>query len=370
VPVIAGLLATACGGAAAADSTTASGSNTAAGSTTAAGTAAGSASSSPVSTGSTGSSTPTAGSTAAGGPVTIADDCGRSVVIPHAPTRAVALEQGATEVMLSLGLAKSMAGTSYLTDPVLPALAGDYATVPVLSAQYPSPEQFRSTEPDFVYSMLPSAFTAEVAGTRAELTDLGVPAYVSRFGCEDPARSADFAFDGLFGEITDIGAAFGVPERAAELVAGQRATLETASRTAGSVPAGLTVAWLYSTYNGAPIVAGAGGVPAEMSRIMGLRNVFDDLDKNWSEVTWESIADRNPDVIVLADLSRGRPGDSAADKRQILRADPVASKLTAVTADHLVSAPGSALDPSIRSADAVAEISSAITALDLKGPAR
>jgi len=276
----------------------------------------------------------------------------------------VALEQGATEVMLSLGLGDHMVGTSYLTDPVLPELAEQYAKVPVLADQYPSPEQFRSAEPDFAYSMLSSAFTPEVAGTRAELGDLGVPAYVTRLQCEDPAASADFSFDEFYREVDDIGAVFGVPERAEALVADQRSQLREATQRASSVKDdGLSVAWFYSTYDGAPIVAGAGGVPDAIGGLLGLRNVFQDVDETWTEVSWEEIAARDPDVIVLADLTRGRPGDSAADKRGILAADPVTSRLSAVTGGRLVAVPGSALDASVRSAGAVDTVATAVEGL-------
>jgi len=300
---------------------------------------------------------------------TVRDDCGRDVSVPSPPRRAVALEQGATEVMLSLGLGDRMVGTSYLTDPVLPELAAQYAEVPVLAQHYPSPEQFRSAEPDFAYSMLSSAFTPEVAGTRAELAGLGVPAYVTRLQCEDPAASADFSFDEFYQEVDDIADVFGVPERAEALVADQRSQLRQAEQRAAAVKDdGLSVAWFYSTYDGAPIVAGAGGVPDAIGGLLGLHNVFQDVDEKWTEVSWEEIAARDPDVIVLADLTRGRPGDSAADKRGILAADPVTSRLSAVTGRRLIDVPGSALDASVRSAGAVGTVATAIERLSPSRP--
>lgn len=293
-------------------------------------------------------------------PVTIRDDCGRDVVVPAPPRRAVALEQGATEVMLSLGLADRMVGTSYLTDPILPALREDYAKVPVLAAQYPSPETFRDADPDFAYSMLSSAFTPDVAGTRAELARAQVPTYVTRTNCEDASLNQPFTFDAFFTEVTDVATLFGVRDRGDELVASQRRSLAEAEEAAASVTGRPTIMWLYSTYDGAPIVAGPGGVPDAVDDLVGARNVFDDLTPTWGEVSWEEIAARNPDVIVIADLTRGRPGDSASDKRKILAEHPVASKLSAVAAGHVVALPGSALDPSVRSVDVVPALTDAL----------
>lgn len=305
----------------------------------------------------------TASPTAAGGPaypVTVQDVCGQDVQVQAPPRRAIALEQGATEVMLSLGLQDRMVGTSYLTDPVLPELAEAYARVPVLAKMYPAPEVVRSAEPDFLYSMLSSAFTPEVAGTRQELGSLGVPAYVTRMNCEDPKLSRDFTFDALFREVTDVAVVFGVPERAAQLVADQRRQLEEATAKAAAVTGEPTIMWFYSTYHGAPVVAGPGGVPAELNKLVGARNVFDDLDSKWGEVTWEAIAQRNPEVIVIADLTRGRAGDSAADKRKLLAADSIASQLRAVKDNRIVALPGSALDPSVRSVAAVPTLAQAL----------
>ena len=300
------------------------------------------------------------GSPGATAPVTIRDDCGRDVVVPAPPRRAVALEQGATEVMLSLGLADRMVGTSYLTDPILPALRQDYARVPVLADQYPSPEAFRAADPDFAYSMLSSAFTPDVAGTRAELERAQVPSYVTRMNCEDASLNQPFTFEAFFTEVTDVATVFGVPERAEELVASQRRSLAAAQQRAAAVTGAPTIMWLYSTYDGAPIVAGPGGVPDAVDDLVGARNVFDDLTPKWGEVSWEEIAARDPDVVVIADLTRGRPGDSAADKREILAEHPVASRLSAVTAGHVVALPGSALDPSVRSVDVVPTLTDAL----------
>ena len=296
---------------------------------------------------------------------TVQDVCGRKVVVPSPPRRAVALEQGATEVMLSLGLADRMVGTSYLTDPVLPALASDYARVPVLAKLYPSPEAFRAAEPDFAYSMLSSAFTPEVAGTRVELESLHVPSYLTRMNCEDPKRSLPFTFESFFQEVRDIAGVFGVPARAEALIADQRKIVTASTVRADAQRAKPTVMWFYSTYNGTPVVAGPNGVPDAIGTLLGLRNVFDDLTPKWGEVSWEEIARRDPDVIVLADLTRGRPGDSATDKRRILANEAVASRLSAVGSARVVALPGSALDPSVRTAAAVGTLASALAGLGM-----
>ncbi|MBD3778459.1 MAG: ABC transporter substrate-binding protein [Micrococcales bacterium] len=302
---------------------------------------------------------PAAGSGSTAAPVTLTS-CGLDVTVPAPPERAVTLEQGATELLLALGLEDRMAGTSYLTDAVAPEYADAYAEVPVLAAQYPTAEQLRTTDPDFVYSMRASAFGADAVGARAELADLGVPAYLSANDCEDPSLvTGDTGFDRIFAEVTDLAAVFGVEERGAELVRGQQEVLDAV--TASAPDAGdLDVAWLYSTIDGAPIVAGGTGLPQTLTELAGGRNAFADLDAQWAETSWDEIAQRDPDVLVLADLSRGLAGDSAADKTAMLRDDTVTAELSAVRADRLVAIPATEMDPSVRSVDALATLSDAL----------
>ncbi|WP_146240212.1 ABC transporter substrate-binding protein [Curtobacterium sp. MCSS17_008] len=286
--------------------------------------------------------------------------CGVDLTVDGTPERAVTLEQGATEVMLALGLQDRMIGTSYLTDAVAPEYRDAYEEIPVLADQYPSTEQLRGAAPDFVYSMRASAFASDAAGDRRELVDLGVPAYLSANDCEDPSLIPDeVGFDAILDEVADIAEVFGVEERGRELVAEQRSTLDavTADAAATGNP---SIMWLYSSIDGAPVVAGADGLAQTMSDVAGATNVFEDLDGQWGETSWDEIAQRDPDVIVLADLSRGLPGDSAEDKADQLRDDAVTQALSAVERDRLVAVPATELDPSVRSIDALETVSDAL----------
>jgi iron complex transport system substrate-binding protein len=290
---------------------------------------------------------------------TVVQSCGHALEFAEPPHRAVALEQNATEIMLSLGLADRMIGTSYRTDPVLDELAEAYRSVPVLAERYPSRESLLAVEPDFTYSTFTSAYAPEAAGSREDLAALGVPAYLSAHSCEDRvATPRRVDFESIFAEITDIATVFGVPERADALVTGQRARLQAAVDRAQPTP-GTSVLWYYSGTS-TPNVAGNGGLPATITGMLGLRNAFDDADKAWVEGSWEEIAERDPAVIALADLTRGGDGDSAQAKIDHLRAHPVASQLRAVREGAFVVIAGAAMDPSIRSVSAVDALSAGL----------
>ncbi|MDR7320995.1 MULTISPECIES: ABC transporter substrate-binding protein [Catenuloplanes] len=286
--------------------------------------------------------------------------CGMPLTITAPPRRALTLEQNATEILLTLGLADRMAGTSYQTDPVLPELTAAYDAVPVLAKLYPNREAVLAAKPDFIYSTFTSAYATDAAGPRADLRELGVPAYLSRFACEDPATGETaVGFDGIFAEIEEIAGIFGVAEKGARVVADQRARL---AATAGAGRPDTDVLWYYSGTT-TPYVAGQNGLPAALSAHLGVTNAYGDADQTWPAGSWEEIARRNPDVIVLADLTRGGDGDSAQSKKDFLTSNAVTKNLDAVRNNRFVTVSGSSMDPSIRSITAAEQVAAGLKEL-------
>ncbi|MFI6422466.1 ABC transporter substrate-binding protein [Streptomyces sp. NPDC050842] len=279
--------------------------------------------------------------------------CGRQVSFADAPKRAVALDQTSTETLLALGLQDRMAGTANLKTKIPARYAAAYATIPVIAPKIATGEQLRAATPDFVVAGSADLFTKDRAGTREELDALKVPTFVSAVDCPQQNPSGTTPFELLFSDYENLGKVFGAEERAGRLAADQRATVAKAGANASKAPQGAdrpTVVYLYSVFNGMPYVAGGTGLPSEMSRIVGAKNAFDDVDEDWPEVSWEEVARRDPDFIVIGDLSeRGRPGDSAAEKRASMTGHPVISRLAAVRDDKILEVPGIELDPSVRS---------------------
>ncbi|WBB62493.1 ABC transporter substrate-binding protein [Streptomyces sp. WMMC500] len=288
-------------------------------------------------------------SDAAGAEATTVTSCGRKLAFGGAPERAVTLDQSSTETLLELGLADRIAGTSNLKTKVADEYADAYEDVPVISPKILTGERLREATPDVVVSSFTDLFTKDQVGTRRELADLDLPSYVSAVDCPQHNDPGKTPFDLLFDDYANLGRIFGVEDRAGKLVAEQRDAVKTAARTGENVAGKPTVVWLYSVYKGLPYVAGGTGMPSEMSRLLGAGNAFDDVNEDWPEVSWEAIAERDPDVIVVGDLSeRGAPGDSADEKLDMMRKDPLVSELTAVTENRIIEVPGIEMDPSVR----------------------
>lgn len=291
-----------------------------------------------------------------GYPLTITS-CGFESTLEAQPTRAITMNQGATEVMLALGLSDHLAGTAYLDDEVPDKWKEAYESVPVLAEEYPDHETVLSSEPDFVYASYVSAFGEEAAGSRESLADLGVASYLSPFGCEDADARPPVEFEHVWAEIADIGRAFGVTERAEELIAEQRASIADLGTEA--VGEGLDIFWFDSGDRTALAGVGGGG-PQLIIDAVGGTNVFADAEGGWSEVSWEDVIAADPDVIVLAEAA----WSSAQEKIDYLENDPVLSQLRAVREKAYATVWYSESTPGARLADGAASLAEQLADLD------
>lgn len=309
--------------------------------------------------------TGTVNAAAAGYPVTL-ENCGRTVTVKSPPQRAVSINQPASELLLALGLADRMAGTASWSDDVRPDLAADNAKVPVLSRDFPSFERVLKEKPDFVYATFDWSFTDQGVAPRDRFERLGVPTYQSSSECggQDAAQQRALTLDDMYAEIGDVAKVFGVAERGDKLVSTLRARMATA--TSGLEAGDTSLMWWYAGTR-TPYIAGCCGAPGIITTAVGARNVFADNRQLWPEISWEAILQRDPDVLVLADLTRGKDGDSVADKIKFLETDPAASKLKAVRQKRWIVLPASAMDPSLRNVDAVETVASGLRSFGLGG---
>ncbi|HET8615410.1 MAG TPA: ABC transporter substrate-binding protein [Actinomycetales bacterium] len=275
--------------------------------------------------------------------------CGQAVTLAGGAPRVVTVNQAATEIMLSLGLAQHLVGTAYLDDDILPELASAYDGVPVLSPEYPSREALLATRPTLVYASYPSAFQPEVAGDRATLAAQGVQSYLSPAACPSRSRSEPLRLDDVWEEIHQVGTLFGVPARAETLVDEQRRAVDGARAT--TVPDDLDVLW-WDSGSDVLTVGACCGAPGMILEAAGLANAFPRLTGGWAEVGWESVAAADPDLVVLVDAD----WHTAAAKRAVLERHPLGRSLRAVREGAVVVVPFSATTPGVRNAAAVVEL--------------
>ncbi|CAM5550487.1 ABC transporter substrate-binding protein OS=Streptomyces tendae OX=1932 GN=GUR47_05240 PE=4 SV=1 [Streptomyces tendae] len=307
---------------------------------------------------------------AAGYPRTV-HDCGQDVRVAAPPRRAVSLNQGTTEILLSLGLADRMAGTATWTDPVMKGLEKANAGVPRLADDMPSFETVLDAEPDFVAASFASTLGTGGVATRERFTRLGVPAYLSPSDCVgkdnsgdgDGVRDETLTMDTVYREVRDLARLFDVERRGEKLVADLRSRVDRA--TAGVDASGVTLMYWFADST-SPYLAGCCGAPGVITRAVGARNAMADTHEEWPQTGWETVADRDPDVLVLGDLTRrSETAETAAKKIEFLESNPVTRNMTAVREKRYVLLSGQAMNPTIRTVEGVEQVAAALRAYGL-----
>ncbi|WP_018657400.1 ABC transporter substrate-binding protein [Actinomadura flavalba] len=261
-----------------------------------------------------------AGAPAAQGyPVTLAN-CGVTTTYQRPPSRAVALNQHATEVMLALGLEKSLVATAYLDDRILPEYRAAYDRIKVLAKEYPSFETLLSAEPDFAYGGFASTFEEKEGRGRAALKKAGIESYLNIEEC----ASAPVAIPDMDQEIRNVAKIFGVASRGEEQIKKLHGVLDAArAKVQGVTPLKVFV---YDSGDKTAFTAGGTGIGNEMIKLAGGTNLFADVRKPFGDVSFEQVADRAPEVIVIYDY-----GDQpVADKKKFLLANPALKDVPAI----------------------------------------
>nr|WP_202540643.1 ABC transporter substrate-binding protein [Streptomyces sp. SID4937] len=312
------------------------------------------------------------GDKADGFPLTL-KNCGRTVTVKAPPQRAVSVDQGSTEILLSLGLADRLAATATWSDPVMKGLEKANEGVERISENRPSSEKVLDKEPDFLSASFASTLAKGGVAPREQFEKLGVPTYISPADCVgkdnsgggDGARTAPLTMDSVYTEVRELSQVFGVPERGDALVKKLRARV--AKATAGIDGSKASLLYWFSDSK-APYLAGCCGAPGVITRELGAKNVFDDTHDEWPQISWETVADRNPDVLVIGDLSRTmQTAESAEKKIEFLESNPVTRTMDAVKNRRYVLLSGQAMNPTIRTVEGLERVAAGLRDFGLAG---
>lgn len=265
------------------------------------------------------------------------ENCGVSTVYDAAPQRAVTLSNNATELMLALGLEEQMAGTSYMANlTISPAYAQAYAGIPILSPLVATTEQLIDAEADFVYAGYPDGFS-ESRHTRDQLHDLGMKTRLNVEGCNLGA----FGFPQLFDEIRSVAGIFGVADRGEVLIEALSARLDAVRTALGDAPS--IPVFIYNGGDSAPNAVLGNTLLSQAVAAAGGENIFADVANRYGAVSWEQVAEREPEYIVVF-YSGTAGGQAVADpdkelgqtRIDILKATPAIANVPAVLNNRFI----------------------------------
>lgn len=292
---------------------------------------------------------------ASGYPLTI-DNCGTEVTFEKTPERVLAIKSTSIEMMLALDLETHLIGTAFPDGEYAEQWADDGDGIPLISEKVPGQEATLELEPDLVYAGWESNVTADGAGDRGVLAGLGVNTYVSPAACQQPGYQPDaLTFDEVFAEIEQVGEIFDVPDRAEALIS-------DVQRRLGAIKPDdrdLTALW-FSSGSDIPYVGAGIGAPQMIMDAAGLTNIAADVDETWSSLSWEAIADANPDVIVLVDSA----WSTTEKKISMLEANPATAALPAVVDQRYLIVPFPAGEAGVRNVEAVESLVEQLQAIE------
>ncbi|MDH6453857.1 MULTISPECIES: ABC transporter substrate-binding protein [unclassified Streptomyces] len=242
-------------------------------------------------------------------------NCGRKVTYDKVPERVVTNDVGITELMFALGLEDRMAGFAMPDDKG--DLAGvdwkdGYDKVKWLSKDQLTKENVLDAKGDFVFAGWNYGFRDDNGFTPEALKKLGIPSYILTESCRNgrtkTSRGIMPPLDALYADLTNLGKLFGVERRAATLIAGFK---KQVAAVAAQAPAKKPTVFLYDSGQDQPFTSGRWATPDEIISKAGGVNVMHDVDDSWTTVGWESVIERNPDVIVICDY-----GDVSAEQKK------------------------------------------------------
>lgn len=267
-------------------------------------------------------------------PVTVQDCGGRSTTYDKAPERIVTLDPAVTEALLLLGLKDRIVGfTEFQTpDQRWSVTQAEMDALPVINKDmaYPSKEAIVAVTPDLIMSIYPSALLSNTAlPDREGWAKLGIKTYLTQGECHLSTTPVT-DFSALYSDLHNIGVIFDVQDKAEAEIAKLKervAALQQKARDAGIQP--LTV-WSYSGEDD-PYPAGAVGTPNAIITLAGAQNAFADVLRDYDAVSWETIVQRNPDVIwIMTSAGEGVFITEAKGIEDKLAADPRLTDVTAV----------------------------------------
>ena len=264
-------------------------------------------------------------------PVTV-ESCARSVTFEAAPERAVSNDVNLTEMMLVLGLRDRMVGYTGISGwkTLDPEMREGVAEIPELSAKYPTKEVLAGAEADFFFAGWNYGMKVGGEVTPETLEPLGIKVYELTESCIHIGPKARSSMEDMYADIRNLGAIFGVSDRAEALITEWTARLEAA--TAGVDRSQPLRVFVYDSGEEAPFTAGAYAMPTALIEAAGGKNILDDLEKSWAEVAWEPVIERNPEVIVIVNY-----GDVTAEQKiAFLKGNPAFASIDAVKNDRFV----------------------------------
>lgn len=296
-------------------------------------------------------------------PVTV-DSCGEPLTFAEPPKRAVVQDLNMTEMMLALGLRDRMVGVVgisgwYKTGPEFKAALGK---VPELAPKDPSLETLLAVSPDFYFAGWYYGMNPGGEVTPTTLAPYGIRTLVLSESCIHLRKDAAAAtMDLLYRDMLKLGRIFDKTVEAEALVTRWKQRLAALPMASGARPR----VFLYDSGEDKPFTAGRHAVAHAMIEAAGGRNVLEDMNRSWATTSWEAVAARNPQFLILLDYQ-----DGASPQRlmRVLQSHPAMRETDAVKHQRFITLRYAELTPGPANIGAIEKLAAALRSVPRDSP--
>jgi iron complex transport system substrate-binding protein len=287
-------------------------------------------------------------------PLTI-QSCNRQVTFNKAPEHALSHDINMTQMMLALGLRQRMVGYSGVSGwkAVTPELRKELEGLPELASKYPSVETLLNANVDFFFAGWDYGMRVGGDLTPQTLAPLDIPVYELTESCAFVMKRPAASLDDTYNDLRNLGKIFDVQDRAEQLIGQMQQRIAVVQQ---QLPAQRPRVFLYDSGEDRAMTSGRLGMPQALIDAAGGRNVLEDIEASWTRVNWESVVERNPEVIVIVDYGE----ISAAQKQTFLEQHPALQSVSAIRNQRFVVIPYVGATPSLENVEAIETIAAGL----------
>ena len=221
---------------------------------------------------------------ASGSAITVTDMTGREITLDEPATRVVALSAADCEFLYAVGAGDTLVGR------------GEYCDYPAEVLDVPSVQSGYDTNIEQIIALEPQVLLmstmAQTEEQVAALEEAGIKVVV--YDAQD--------IEGVYTALEMIGTLMGKEKEAEQVITTMQVQFHELSESASGQ--GKTVYFEVSPLEYGLWTAGKGTFMNEIAEMLGMKNVFDDVD-GWAEISEEQVLERNPDYIVTITMYFG-----------------------------------------------------------------
>lgn len=283
-------------------------------------------------------------------PLTI-KSCNREVTFKQAPQHALSHDINMTQMMLALDLKPRMAGYSGISGwkAVTPEMQTNLDGLPELAAKYPSVETLLDANVDFLFAGWDYGMRVGGDLTPQTLQPLGINVYELTESCAFVMKRPAATLADTYNDLRNLGKIFDVQDRANALIADMQNQVAAIGK---DLPTEKPRVLLYDSGEDRAMTSGRLGMPQALIDAAGGHNILDDVDASWTRVNWETVVERDPQVIVIVDYSE----ITAEQKIRFLRNNKALQSVDAIRNQRFIVIPYVQATPGIDNVLAVATL--------------